>query len=327
MRLPATLVLLGCGFMLAACDGPQSALDPAGREAEATFELFVAMGVAALIIWAGVVALAIYAPRARTAAGPRAHTAIIVGGGVVLPVVVLTAHLVYGLGHLPGILARAPEGRTAIEVTGAQWWWRVRYLVPGREPIELANEIWLPVGRRIDVRLLSRDVIHSFWIPPLAGKLDATPGRANILSLQPTATGTYRGACAEYCGASHARMNLIVRVVEPDQFDAWLSAQAQPAAAAADADAQQGERAFLERGCTACHTIRGTPAQGRVGPDLTHVGTRQTLAAGLLPMNAAEMRRWISTTRLLKPSAHMPPFASLGDEELAALTTYLVGLR
>lgn len=321
------IVVLGCCVMLSACAGPQSGLDPAGREAEAVFRLFVMMTVASLLIWGGVVGLALYAPHARPRDGSRVPNAIILGGGVVLPIVVLTIHLVYGLAQLPGILARAPQGETTIEVTGAQWWWRVRYLVPGREPIELANELWLPVDRRIDIRLLSRDVIHSFWVPPLGGKLDAIPGRLNVLSVQPTRTGTFRGACAEYCGASHARMNLVVRVVEQAEFDAWLDAQAQPAAPPSDAGAQRGERAFLERGCTACHTIRGTLAQGRVGPDLTHVGTRETIAAGLLPMNTTEVRRWISSTRLLKPSAHMPPFANLGDEELAALTAYLVALR
>lgn len=328
MRRSVLLILvLGCCGALSACDGPQSGLDPAGRDAAAIFRLFVMMTIGSLVIWVGVVALALYAPHARARDGSRVPTVIILGGGVVLPIVVLTIHLVYGLVQLPGILARAPQGQMTIEVTGAQWWWRVRYLVPGRAPIELANELWLPIDRRIDISLLSRDVIHSFWVPPLGGKLDAIPGRLNVLSVQPTRTGTFRGACAEYCGASHARMNLVVRVVEQDDFEAWLDGQAQPAAAPAGADAQRGERAFLERGCTACHTIRGTLAQGRVGPDLTHVGTRETIAAGLLPMNSTEMRRWISSTRLLKPAAHMPPFANLGDEELAALTTYLVGLR
>jgi cytochrome c oxidase subunit 2 len=320
------LWLVGAG-LVTGCGGPQSALEPAGRDADAIHRLFVIAAVGGIAIWLAVVALALYAPRARARPGSRAPVAIVVGGGVVLPLVVLTALLVYGLSELPSILARAPEGQTTIEVTGAQWWWRVRYLPPGGEPIELANELWLPVGDRTGVRLVSRDVIHSFWVPPLAGKLDAIPGRVNVLALQPTETGTYRGTCAEYCGASHARMSLVVRVVERREFDGWLMGQAQPAAAASGDAAERGARAFLERGCAACHTIRGTAAFGRVGPDLTHLASRQTLAAGTLPLNADQLTRWLTSTRRLKPQAHMPPFERLSDEELTALTAYLLQLK
>lgn len=316
-----------CCLVLPACEGMQSALDPAGREAERVARLIVWMAIAAAAIWAAVVALALYAPRAREPRSSRPHTLLIVGGGVIFPIVVLTAHLTYGLSELPGMLARAPDGGMTIEVTGAQWWWRVRYLVPGREAIELANEVWLPVNERVNVRLMSRDVIHSFWAPSLAGKLDAIPGRLNVLPLEPTRTGTYRGACAEFCGASHARMNLVVAVVERAQFDQWLAGQSQPAASASTDVARRGERGFLERGCSACHTIRGTLAQGRLGPDLTHVATRQTLAAGTLPTSQESLRQWIAHTEAIKPEVHMPAFAGLPDDELTALATYLMGLK
>jgi cytochrome c oxidase subunit 2 len=285
------------------------------------------MSIGAAAIWLAVIGLALYAPRAPEPQGARPHTAIIVGGGVIFPIVVLTAHLAYGLSELPAMLARAPDGSVTIEVTGAQWWWRTRYLASGAEPIELANELWLPVGERVDVRVMSRDVVHSFWIPPLAGKLDAIPGRMNVLSLQPTRTGTFRGACAEFCGASHARMNFVVVVVDRARFDEWLAGQARPAAAASSDAAQRGERAFLERGCAACHTIRGTAARGRLGPDLTHVGSRQSLAAGTLPAGADQLRRWIANTELLKPEVHMPAFGGLPADDLAALAAYLTGLQ
>ena len=319
-------VLLVC-LLCAGCDGVQSALAPAGRDAERTARLFITMSAAALVIWAAVVALALYAPRARAPRSSRPHMALIVGGGVVFPVVVLTAHLTYGLAELPGMLARAPQGQMTIEVVASQWWWRVRYLIPGREPIELANELWLPLNERIDVRLTSRDVVHSFWVPSLAGKLDAIPGRMNVLPLEPTRAGTYRGACAEFCGASHARMNLIAVVVERARFDEWIAAQAERARPAAGGPAQHGERVFLERGCATCHTVRGTIAQGKFGPDLTHVGTRQTLAAGTLPTSDEQLRRWITSTEHLKPEVYMPAFAALPQADVAALAEYLMGLK
>lgn len=317
-----------CGMTLAQMRRcVQSALNPAGLEAGQTFVLLLTTSAVAFAIWLGVVGLAIYAPRARPSPGSRSSTALIVGGGIVFPLVVLTGYLTYGLSRMPAMLARAPQGQIAIDVVATQWWWRTRYLVPGREPIELANEIWLPVNERLDVRLTSRDVVHSFWIAPLAGKRDAIPGRLTVLPLQPTRTGTFRGACAEFCGASHARMNLIAVVVDRAAFDRWIEAQARPAMPAADAAEQRGQQTFLERGCATCHTVRGTPAQGRFGPDLTHVASRRTIAAGTLPADAEQFRRWITSTEHVKPEALMPAFTTLPPDDLAALTAYLMGLR
>jgi cytochrome c oxidase subunit 2 len=153
------------------------------------------------------------------------------------------------------------------------------------------------------------------------------PGRVNRLPLEPTRTGTYRGACAEFCGTSHARMNFIVEVMERDAFDRWLDEQAQPASAPADATAQRGHAAFLEHGCSTCHTVRGAGAFGVEGPDLTHVGSRRTIAAGQLPAEPQQFRRWISSSEILKPGAHMPAFAELPDDTLAALAAYLTQLQ
>jgi cytochrome c oxidase subunit II len=306
---------------------PQSALDPAGRDAERIAGLFLWVSAAFAVIWIVVVGFAFYAQRAEPVDERKARR-LIVGGGVAFPVVVLSALLLIGLAMLPKLLAAAPESEPiSLDIAGQQWWWRVRYVQPGRHPVELANEIRLPVGRRVDLRVTSRDVVHSFWIPSIAGKMDMIPGRTNRISLEPTRTGTFRGQCAEFCGTSHARMSIDVVVMEPAAFEQWLVAQSQPAQTSADADATRGRRTFLARGCHTCHTIRGTPAQGVIGPDLTHVATRLTLAAGTIPTSQQHVRRWISSTHTIKPDALMPPFKDLPASDLDALAAYLMTLR
>jgi cytochrome c oxidase subunit 2 len=305
----------------------QSALEPAGREAEQLAQLFIWMGTGAVVIWLAVIVLAIWAPRSQALNNRRGANLLIIGGGVVFPLVVLTSLLLLGLPSLRSLLSPSDNKAFAIEVIGNQWWWRVRYLREGEPPVELANELRLPVGVRINTVLRSTDVIHSFWVPSLTGKMDMIPGRVNQLALEPTRTGTFRGACAEFCGSSHALMNLLVVVLERNEFDAWLAAQAQPAAIPADVLGQQGERAFFARGCNTCHAVRGTIARGIVGPDLTHVGSRRTIAAGVLPAATAEFSRWIANTERIKPDAHMPAFDGLPDDELAALAAYLTQLK
>jgi cytochrome c oxidase subunit 2 len=305
----------------------QSALSPAGREAEQLADLFALMAIGATVIWLAVIALALYAPRSRALHGRRGASLLIVGGGVVFPVVVLSSLLLAGLPALRHLLTPATQDALSLEVSGHQWWWRVRYVRPGQEPIELANEIRLPVGLRVNVTLQSTDVIHSFWIPSLSGKMDMIPGRSNRLALEPTRTGVFRGACAEFCGSSHALMNFIVVVSEQQEFDAWLAAQGQPSDAVSGPLARQGERAFFSRGCNTCHTVRGTFALGVAGPDLTHVASRYTIAAGLLPARTEQFSRWIANTERIKPDAHMPAFDGVPDDELSALAAYLTQLK
>lgn len=311
----------------AGCSGMQSALDPAGRDAARAADLFYWMTAAGIAIWAAVVALGLYAPRARSPLTERAGMGLIVGGGVAFPVLVLSVLLTFGLAEIPRMLEPAPAGGPTIEVTAQQWWWRVRYLLPDRQPIELANELRLPVGRRVNLRLASADVVHSFWVPSVAGKMDMIPGRVNRHALEPTRTGVYRGACAEFCGTSHARMNFVVAVVEPQAFDDWIAGQAQPARTPEPGDAERGRAAFAVHGCANCHAIRGTDARGVVGPDLTHLASRHTIAAGTLPLDEAALRRWITQTQLVKPGAHMPAFAQLPDDVVAAMAAYLTGLE
>jgi cytochrome c oxidase subunit 2 len=322
--IPASAAVIAA-LLAAGCSGPLSALAPAGRDAERISGLFAWMAAGAIVIWLGVVALALYAPRATRL--KDSGNKLIIGGGVLLPLVVLTPLLAFGLSGIPPMLAPAPPGGVSLEVTGAQWWWRVRYVEPGHPPVELANEIRLPVGRRINVSLESQDVIHSFWIPSLAGKMDMIPGRVNQLPLEPTRTGTFRGACAEFCGTSHARMAMVVEVMEPDAFAAWLAAQRRPALTPGGAAAERGGKVFLSAGCNTCHTVRGTLAVGTAGPDLTHVGSRMSIAAGQLPSSPENFRRWIANTRHLKPDALMPRFDTLPGDSLDALAAYLSGLK
>lgn len=304
------------------------ALDPAGREAARIAELFWWMTGGSGVVWLVVVALVVHATYVRRAPVERTRSRrLVVIGGVIVPIAVLTALLVYGLAMLPPLLAAAPEGALRVHVVGEQWWWRVTYAGPGGEPVELANELWLPVGRPAELRLETRDVIHSLWIPALAGKMDMIPGRRTRLLLHPTRTGTFRGVCAEYCGASHAWMLFTVRVVEEVELARWLDGQARPAAEPAEPLAARGRDLFLANGCGACHTVRGTVAAGRVGPDLTHVGGRHTLAAGRLANEADALRSWIARPGALKPGARMPHFGMLPPEDLVPLAAWLEALR
>jgi cytochrome c oxidase subunit 2 len=320
------LSLFACCLIVAACDGPQSALVAAGRDAERIRQLFIVMAVGAGVVWAAVVAIAVYTIRVRKPHSQRAADLLIIGGGVGLPTVALGALLAYGLPVVPAVMTLAPEGSLRIHVTGKQWWWRVQYMT-AEGVVETANELRLPVNERVELQLASPDVIHSFWVPSIAGKMDMIPGRVTRLALEPTRTGIFRGACAEYCGASHALMAFVVIVMEPRDFRTWLDAQTRPAAAPRDALAARGETAFIANGCTACHTVRGTTTAGQIGPDLTHVGSRLHLGAGTLPNEPEAIIRWISETDRIKPGVHMPAFRALSADELSALAAYLESLK
>ncbi len=286
------------------------------------------MTAGAVVIWIAVIALAIWA----VLSPPEAHTQrrssfLIVGAGAVLPTIILTALLIYGLAPIPALLQPAPEGSLKIGVSGEQWWWRVIYQPPGGNPVVLANEIRLPLGEPVEFSLASPDVIHSFWIPSLAGKMDMIPGRVTRLALTPTRTGVFRGACAEYCGTSHALMSFDVVVYEKPLFERWLAHQQTPAAEPSGAAQAHGRELFLANGCGACHTVRGTPAKGVIGPDLTHVGSRLSIGAGALANTRDGLVRWIARTDHVKPAVIMPAFGMLPQEHLQAMALYLEGLK
>jgi cytochrome c oxidase subunit 2 len=316
-------------LVLGGCHGPQSALDPAGRGAERIAEIFWWMTTGAGLIWLAVVGLTIYAMQTRPGEHSRRTGLLIIGGGAVLPTVVLAGLLAYGLALIPALLPPPATSELQIAVSAEQWWWRVRYLTSdvNGEAVELANEVRLPVGVRVAFHLESPDVIHSFWIPALGGKLDMIPGRRNHLTLEPTRTGVFYGVCAEYCGTAHALMRFDVVVLAPEDFAVWLTRQREPARPPVQPLAAYGQELFLANGCGACHTIRGTPADGVVGPDLTHVGSRLSLGASILPNNAEAFLRWIAYTDDVKPDVHMPTFGMLPSEDVQALAAYLDGLQ
>ncbi len=314
-------VAVSCA-LLAACSGAQSALDPAGRGAERIAALFWWMVAGSAVIWLAVAALTVYAMQRPHRHSERAASRLIVGGGIVIPTLLLTGLLVAGLAMLPELLAK-PDGALKISVSGEQYWWRVRYLLPGGEQIELANEIRIPVGVPVEIVLDSPDVIHAFWVPSIAGKVDMLPGRINRLTLEATRTGLFRGVCAEYCGTSHALMMFDAVVLERDAFERWLEGQRKPATIRDS----RGLELFLANGCGACHASRGTPADGVIGPDLTHVGSRGRLGAGILPNDRRALGRFIAETDKVKPGVQMPAYGMLPAADIRAIAAYLEALR
>jgi cytochrome c oxidase subunit II len=235
--------------------------------------------------------------------------------------------LSFGLRSMPELLDHGGNGEPRIRISGEQWWWRVRYEMSGGAKFELANELRLPRGVRMPLYLESPDVIHSFWVPSLAGKIDMIPGRVNRMALHPTRTGVFNGVCAEYCGVSHARMLFHVVVVEQDEFDAWANAQQAPAHAPETSEATHGAELFAMHGCGACHSVRGTSARGVIGPDLTHVGSRVSLGAGILDNDVAGFVTWLEKTKEVKPGVHMPAFNMMSEADRRAVGAYLDGLQ
>ena len=319
------VVIAAC--VLQACAGQQSALDPAGENAERVAELFWVMLGGAAVIWTLVLAAVVYAT--RVAPGRhcvRIGNALLLWGGLVLPTVTLAGLLTYGLALMADL--RVPGDGLKIAVAGEQWWWRVHYHMPGADaPVASANEVRLPRGQRVEIELTSPDVIHAFWLPSIAGKVDMIPGRVNRLVVEPTRTGTFRGACAEFCGESHALMAFSAVVMEPGAFEEWLAQQAAGAGAPATPLAARGRELFDQVGCGACHAVRGTAAEGTIGPDLTHLAGRATLGAGILPNSHDALVRWITRTETIKPGSRMPSFGALPTHHVEAIASYLESLE
>ena len=322
VRRGATLAL---ALLLAGCDGPQSALSPGGSDAIQLGRLFWVMLAGAVALWLFINGLFFAVTRRHLHAMPRKLAeGLILGGGVVLPVLVLTSLLAYGLSIMPD--QRAPGDGLRLRVTGEEWWWRVEYWPEGAtRPVVAANEVRLPVGRRTEIELHAGDVIHSFWVPGLGGKTDTIPGRVNFMSLEPVVPGTYRGQCAEFCGLSHALMAFQAVAMEEPDFGAWLAREGE--GLSDEARRAEGHAIFQAQGCGACHALRGTEARGEVGPDLTHVGGRQSLAAGVLPMTAEALADWIAHPEAFKPGVEMPGFDHMDEAELTTLARWLEGLK
>ncbi len=325
VRSIAPLALLA----LHGCAGIQSALEPTGDEAErinVLSWLLILFSTAVLVGVCAIAAAALFggdALRARIS-GER----LVVGGGIIFPILSLSLLLSYGFYLMgPGSPVVHTDGGLRIEVEGKRWWWRVTYVDENGRRIESANEIRLPVGQPVEIALTSADVIHSFWVPKLAGKLDMIPGRTNRMTLHVTEAGISRGQCAEYCGGPHAFMAFFVVAMPEDEFATWLEREAADAQPPSGAEAVTGQALFQSSGCVACHRIRGTIALGTIGPDLTHVGSRHSLAAATLENEPAAFARWIRDSQHVKPENLMPSFEIFTVSELNQLAIYLDQLR
>jgi cytochrome c oxidase subunit 2 len=295
----------------------------AAREIETVTWVLVAGGAAVFLV-----VMALLWRSLRAAPRPVRPRLWIVGGGVLCPGVVVAALYAWSLPMSPAWKPVPPPGALVVTVTGHMWWWDVRYRDPATgADVHTANEIRIPAGRPVYLALASHDVIHSFWVPQLAGKMDMVPGRMQHLLLSADRPGTYRGQCAEFCGEQHALMALQVVALEPPQFDAWLAAQAAPAPAPLTPAQARGRDAFLAARCNACHTVRGVSEEGRLGPDLTHLGSRGTLAAGTLPNTQEGRVRWIAHVQQVKPGARMPSYDRLDAASLQAMAEWLGALR
>jgi cytochrome c oxidase subunit II len=327
-------IALTAGGLLACEQNGQSALHPAGPGADLIADHWWIMLAAALAVFLLVLAVLFRGltrsgrrTEVGTAGDDRAAIRWILAGGVALPAVVLVPLFVFTLQTLAQL--ESPKGKALeIVITGWRWWWDVQY-APGQDPqlrVRTANEIHIPVGQPVRIRLRSGDVIHSFWAPALQGKTDLVPGRVNTTWIQADSVGVFRGGCAEYCGLQHARMQFRVIAQQPAAFAAWLEQQRRPATPASDPLSRAGQSVFMSSGCGSCHMVRGTLARGLTGPDLTHFATRSTIAAGTLPNSRGHLAGWIGNPQAIKPGNLMPR-TLLQPTELQSLLAYLGSLR
>jgi cytochrome c oxidase subunit 2 len=327
-RPQLSIVLAAC-VLGTACAGPASTLDPGGTGAARITGLTWLLIVVMAVVYAAV--LAVLALVVRRTSRPRAPGRTgwavvgVVAGGIVAPVVVISVLAIASVRALAD-LTRPSATSLVIEVVAHQYWWEFRYRDGEGEPMITANELHLPVGQRAELRLFAADVIHSFWVPALQGKLDLVPGKVNVTWVQAERAGTYHGQCAEYCGIQHALMRMVVVAQEPPAFDRWLAAQRRPAEVGRDEGGRHAERLFFVH-CATCHRVRGTSAFfGVTAPDLTHVASRSTLAAGAFPNGKGHLARWIADPQALKPGNRMPRIP-LAAADVHALVEYVHGLR
>ncbi|PCD03157.1 cytochrome c oxidase subunit II [Sphingomonas spermidinifaciens] len=316
-------VSVGLLAFLSGCNRHQSALATFGAEAEGIRTITIALVVGAVFIIA--IMVGIYWRAVRAPEGQLTHKQgmrLVLWLGGIGPTILLTVILIFAL---PAMRPRVTApGDLTIHVEGEQFWWRVGYERPGGGVLVAANEVRVPVGRTVAFELTGRDVIHSFWIPGLAGKMDMIPGRTNSLVARADKPGRYRGVCTEFCGLSHALMAFDVIAMEPAAFYAWLADQSRPAAGARQG---QGAQLFAANGCGGCHAIRGTEHDARIGPDLSRYGDRLTLGAGILPPTIERTADFIRAPQDAKPGVRMPAYPQLSHQEARAIAVYLKGLK
>ncbi|MEX2598250.1 MAG: cytochrome c oxidase subunit II [Dehalococcoidia bacterium] len=317
----ALACIAGCG-----AENVPSMLQPAGTGAERIASLWWLMLGLSIGVFLLVVLLLGYAlfhqGNQRDEVPSRTSMALIFGGGAALPLLVIPALFVLTLITMSALAPTEDAEALTVQVTGHQFWWEVEYPDHG---VVTANEIRIPAGEPVRLEVTSADVIHSFWVPELQGKIDMIPGRTNVTFIDAAEPGAYRGLCAEFCGVQHALMQLHVIAEPRDEFADWLKRQSAPATEADSALARRGEAIFMATGCAACHSIQGTGADADTGPDLTHLISRTSLAAGVLPTTRDNVREWIRNPQGVKPGNLMPAM-EFDEDEWDALVEYLTGL-
>src|SRR5688572_19543998 len=247
---------------------------------------------------------------------------------VVLTTVILIAFVAVSASAGRGLTSPTGPGALTVDVVGYQWWWDFRYRdVSPSDVFSSPNELHIPVGVPVVLNVQSRDVIHSFWVPNLHGKRDLIPGIVTHTWIQADAPGVYRGQCAEFCGHQHSKMAFTVVAQPMGAFLEWIAGQRRPAAEPPDEASRRGRDVFLATTCATCHTVRGTDAGSRVGPELTHVGSRRTIAAGTLPNTRDSFRRWVRDAQAIKPGSRMPAHHHLSEADLESVVSYLRSLR
>jgi cytochrome c oxidase subunit 2 len=334
-RVRRTVALAWLPLLTGCSRGWQSALDAHGTSAISLRQLIISVVATCSVVWMLVIIGLIFAlwrrrpdlPRSRAvdAQGER-RLSIAVLAAVAATVIVIAGFTLESFLATRALGGTSPDDLT-IKVRGLQWWWGADYFAadPSRS-FQTANEIHIPVGRTVRFLLEGDDVIHSFWVPSLAGKQDLIPGRSNELLVRAEHPGVYRGQCAEFCGLQHAHMAFLVIAEVQSDFDRWAEAQRQGAVQTPDSEAAAGQATFLAKPCAACHTVRGTAAAGTNGPDLTHVGSRRYIAAGLFETTRGTLAAWIADPQTLKPGSSMPAVA-LTPEELRSISAYLASLK
>ena len=333
----ALLLTSACQAMRSSPGGIPSALDPHGPAAAhlaSLWWLMLAFGTAIWLLVVGLLFAAILRRRRATAETPP-ETANPDAGrnwpifATIMSVTVLAIVFGYNVYTLAVVENTPDQGTLKIQVVGRRWWWEVRYTDQG---VETANEIHIPVGVPVQIELTSYDVIHSFWVPELHGKMDAIPTRINYLTLQADQPGVYRGQCAEFCGVQHAKMGLLVVAQSKGDFTSWLNGQSQPAAKPGNPTASEGQQVFLSAGCVFCHQVRGLDDKSivrtsvRLGPDLTHLQSRMTIAGATLPDSPGNLAGWILNSQHVKMGSLMPE-TSLNSQDLQNLLAYLESLH
>ena len=321
----------------ASAQGPMyylEAFGPRGKEIAVHTWALLALSVAVVLIIGILVLIGAFARRYRGGSDEDGRLPVGQSGsslkwiytGLALTTVALAGSITWTVVTMAAIDQPSGEPRFTIEITGQQWWWEVRYV--GDDPsriFETANEIHIPVGEPVRVKLRSEDVIHSFWVPALSGKTDLIPGRTNETWLQADTPGVYRGQCAEYCGRQHAHMALRVFADAAEDFEAWWDEQLEAADRPETEATQVGQTQFMLR-CGACHTVRGTRAGGELGPDLTHLMSRTTIAAVTLPNTVGHLSGWIANPQYIKPESKMPNL-ELSGPQLDVIRSYLLTLQ